>query len=104
MAKRNRGGGFLAGVIVGGLAGAALALLLAPQPGERTRRQLLSEPSVLPVRAREAVQDAIGRGRAAAEEARATVREAIEEGKAEAERTRQALYRRYQEQTQGRDS
>jgi|DewCreStandDraft_4_1066084.scaffolds.fasta_scaffold211205_1 gas vesicle protein len=39
----NRSGGgaeFFAGLVIGGLVGAALALLLAPQSGEETRAQI----------------------------------------------------------------
>ncbi len=37
MSDRDGGGEFFAGFIVGGLVGAVLALILAPQPGEQTR-------------------------------------------------------------------
>lgn len=37
MANNNEGGAFFAGLVIGGLVGAALALLLAPQSGEETR-------------------------------------------------------------------
>ena len=40
MSDEGRGAEFLAGVIIGGLIGAAVGLLLAPQPGEETREQL----------------------------------------------------------------
>lgn len=41
MADRNSGGAeFFAGLVIGGLVGAALALLLAPQSGEETRAQI----------------------------------------------------------------
>lgn len=46
MAKqRKSGSGFLFGLVLGLAAGAALALLFAPQPGDETRSQL-SESSV----------------------------------------------------------
>jgi gas vesicle protein len=35
--SNNEGGAFFAGLVIGGLVGAALALLLAPQSGEETR-------------------------------------------------------------------
>jgi gas vesicle protein len=38
MADNNEFGAFLAGFIVGGLVGAAVALVTAPQSGEETRR------------------------------------------------------------------
>ena len=37
MSSSNEGGAFFAGLVIGGLVGAALALLLAPQSGEETR-------------------------------------------------------------------
>jgi gas vesicle protein len=37
MSATNEGGAFFAGLVIGGLVGAALALLLAPQSGEETR-------------------------------------------------------------------
>ena len=44
MSSRNEGesglGAFLAGFIIGGLVGAAVALVMAPQSGEETRTQL----------------------------------------------------------------
>lgn len=40
MAQNNEGGAFFAGLVIGGLVGAALALLLAPQSGEETRAQI----------------------------------------------------------------
>ena len=39
-ANNNRGIEFFAGLLLGGLIGAALAILLAPQSGEETRAQL----------------------------------------------------------------
>ena len=40
MADRNGGGEFFAGLVIGGLVGAAIALLMAPQSGEETRAQI----------------------------------------------------------------
>ena len=41
MSDRSGGGAeFFAGLVIGGLVGAALALLLAPQSGEETRAQI----------------------------------------------------------------
>lgn len=40
MSNESNGTEFFAGLVVGGLIGAALALLLAPQSGEETRAQL----------------------------------------------------------------
>lgn len=40
MSQNQGGGSFLIGVILGGLVGAALAILLAPQSGDEMRTQL----------------------------------------------------------------
>ena len=37
MLLKNKGTAFFAGVVLGGLVGASIALLLAPQPGQETR-------------------------------------------------------------------
>ena len=60
-------GSFLAGVLIGGLVGAAIGLLLAPQAGERLRGQV---GDFVDTR-RTAFGDAVNEGRAAAEKARA---------------------------------
>jgi gas vesicle protein len=58
---------FLAGVVIGGLIGAAIGLLLAPQTGEEFREQVGDF-----VDTRKATFDeAVNEGRAAAEQARA---------------------------------
>ncbi len=40
MSERDNFGSFLSGFIIGGLAGAVAALLLTPQSGEETRKQI----------------------------------------------------------------
>ncbi len=45
--KNGSGGAFMAGFILGGLVGAAAALLLSPQPGKMTREQLVERTSGL---------------------------------------------------------
>jgi gas vesicle protein len=60
-------GSFLAGVVIGGLIGAALGLLLAPQTGEEFREHVGEF-----VDSKKADwEDAVSEGRAAAEQARA---------------------------------
>jgi gas vesicle protein len=60
-------GSFLAGVVIGGLIGAALGLLLAPQTGEEFREHVGEF-----VDSKKADwDDAVSEGRAAAEQARA---------------------------------
>src|SRR5512136_1442876 len=63
-------GAFLAGFIVGGLVGAATALILAPQSGERTRTQIREKSIELRDRAEDLADDARVRAEEAAEEAR----------------------------------
>ena len=60
-------GSFLAGVVIGGLVGAAVGLLLAPQTGEEFREQV--NDFVDSKRAE--LGSAVNEGRAAAEQARA---------------------------------
>ena len=60
-------GSFLAGVVIGGLIGAALGLLLAPQTGDEFREQV----GEFVDSKKAGFDDAVNEGRAAAEQARA---------------------------------
>ena len=60
-------GSFLAGVVIGGLVGAALGLLLAPETGEEFRGHV----GEFVDSKRAELGDAVNEGRAAAEQARA---------------------------------
>lgn len=60
-------GSFLAGVVIGGLIGAALGLLLAPQTGEELREQVGDFVDTK----KAGWDEAVNEGRAAAEQARA---------------------------------
>jgi len=60
-------GSFLAGVVIGGLIGAAIGLLLAPETGEELRDQV----GEFVDGKRAEWDDAINEGKAAAEQARA---------------------------------
>ncbi len=60
-------GSFLAGVVIGGLVGAAIGLVVAPQTGEQLRDQV---GEFVDAR-RSAFGDAVSEGKAAAEQARA---------------------------------
>ncbi len=60
-------GSFFAGVVIGGLVGAALGLILAPQTGDELREQV--NDFVESKRAE--IDDAVNEGKAAAEQARA---------------------------------
>jgi gas vesicle protein len=58
MADRNGGAEFFAGLVIGGLVGATLALLLAPQSGEETRAQIRDKSLDLKSRAEEGYLEA----------------------------------------------
>ena len=51
--------GLLAGSIFGGLAGAGIMLLLAPQSGKRTRTKLQQQSMILRNQATESIEDAL---------------------------------------------
>jgi gas vesicle protein len=79
MSENNDIGSFVAGVIVGGLVGAAVALLLAPQSGEETRTMIRDKSIEIKDRAMEVGQDALSRAEAAVEEARLRADAAFDE-------------------------
>lgn len=58
MSDRSGGAEFFAGLVIGGLVGAALALLLAPQSGEETRAQIRDKGLEFKDRAEEGVYEA----------------------------------------------
>jgi gas vesicle protein len=64
-------GAFLVGFIVGGLTGAVVSLLFAPQSGEETRALIRDKSIELRDRASETAEEALSRAEAAASEARA---------------------------------
>ena len=57
MLNQNTGLAFLAGGLMGALFGATLALLLAPQSGEKTRAQIKDKTSELKDRTVEGMED-----------------------------------------------
>ncbi len=58
MAEKNEFGAFLIGFIVGGLTGAAVSLLFAPQSGEETRKLIHDKAIELRDKASETVEEA----------------------------------------------
>ena len=93
MAER-RGPAFVVGLAVGVLAGAAFAMLMAPQSGEETRDLLYAKAREAGERARDGAGDAsdlLARGRKIVDEARARIDGAVTEGKDAAERQRSTL-------------
>jgi gas vesicle protein len=71
MSDRDEFGAFLVGFIVGGLSGAVVALLFAPQSGEETRALIKDKSIELRDKAQITAEEAIARAEAAAAEARA---------------------------------
>ena len=71
MSDRDEFGAFLVGFIVGGLTGAVVALLFAPQSGEETRALIKDKSIELRDKASQSAEEAIARAEAAAAEARA---------------------------------
>jgi len=70
----NQLGGFLTGVLFGGLAGAGAMLLLAPQSGKRTRTQIQRRGIELRDQATEAMDDAMTQTRDTARQIRTGTR------------------------------
>ncbi len=71
MSERDEFGAFLVGFIVGGLSGAVVALLFAPQTGEETRALIKDKSIELRDRAQMSAEEALARAEAVAADARA---------------------------------
>lgn len=67
MSSQNSGALFFAGLVIGGVTGAGLALLLAPQSGEETRSQIRAKSLELKDGAVEGLTEAGHRAQAQAE-------------------------------------
>ncbi|HEX3467993.1 MAG TPA: YtxH domain-containing protein [Candidatus Elarobacter sp.] len=92
--ERDGGGGFFAGLVIGAIAGAALAMILAPATGEETRDLLVAKAREAGERARDTAGDAgdlLARGRTIVTEAKTRIDGAIAEGKDAAARQRTTL-------------
>ncbi|HTW84665.1 MAG TPA: YtxH domain-containing protein [Candidatus Sulfotelmatobacter sp.] len=79
---------------IGALAGATLAMILAPQTGEDTRDLMVAKAREAGERARDVAEDAndlLARGRKIVADARARLDDAIAEGKDAAARQRSTL-------------
>ncbi|MEW5939234.1 MAG: YtxH domain-containing protein [Chloroflexota bacterium] len=71
MSDRDEFGAFLVGFIVGGLTGAVVSLLFAPQSGEETRALIKDKSIELRDKATATAEQAVARAEAAAAAARA---------------------------------
>jgi gas vesicle protein len=69
---------FLAGLLIGGLAGAGAMLLLAPQSGKKTRAQIQRKSIELRDQTTEAVEDAVAQAGVKARQITADVHEQAE--------------------------
>ncbi len=79
MSERDEFGAFLVGFIVGGLSGAIVALLFAPQSGEETRAFIKDKSIELRDKAQMTAEEALARAEAAAADARARADELAQE-------------------------
>ena len=84
MSDRDEFGAFLVGFIVGGLTGAVVSLLFAPQSGEETRAIIKEKGIELRDKAAATAEDAVARAEAAAKEARLRADELAREAKSRA--------------------
>ena len=80
MATDSSGPSFFTGLLMGGIIGAVLGLLFAPQSGEKTREQLQGK-----------VDEFVSLGRSAWEEGKEAATEKSEELKAKLDQTRHKL-------------
>ena len=102
MKSEESGSGFMSGFLLGGLIGAAAALLLTPRSGEENRESLRERTIELRSRAEVAASKAIGEGdsllarsKTVFEEQKARVQEAIDEGKESAADKKAEMMDRY---------
>jgi gas vesicle protein len=79
MSDRDEFGAFLVGFIVGGLTGAVVSLLFAPQSGEETRALIKDKSIELRDKASVSAEQALAKAEAAATEARARADELAKE-------------------------
>ena len=88
---RDEFGAFLVGFIVGGLTGAVVSLLFAPQSGEDTRAFIRDKSIEIRDKAAETTEDALARAEAAASEARLRAEEFSKEVRSRGESALEAV-------------
>jgi len=85
MSDRDEFGAFLVGFIVGGLTGAVVSLLFAPQSGEETRALIKDKSIELRDKASQGAEEALARAEQLAGEARTRADELAKVARARAE-------------------
>jgi gas vesicle protein len=91
-------GAFVAGFLIGGLVGAATALLMAPQSGEETRAYIRDRSIELRDKAYETADQARARAEEALEDARERADAAIQETRMRAEELTKMARRQAEEE------
>ena len=86
MADRNGGGEFFTGLVIGGLVGAAVALLMAPQSGEETRTQIRDASLELKDRADATIAEARTKAEAITADARRRAEEITADARTRADK------------------
>src|SRR5215218_6699207 len=103
MSDRDEFGAFLVGFIVGGLSGAVVALLFAPQTGEETRALIKDKSIELRDIAQQSAEEALARAEATGQEVYDDVRErgktAVEAGKSAVEAARSKMTKKSDSET-----
>lgn len=82
----NEFGAFMSGLLIGGIAGAVTALLLAPQSGEETRQIIVDKSIEIKDKAIETVEEARQRAEQAAEDARKAAEEYTQKAQEQAKK------------------
>lgn len=82
----NEFGAFMSGLLLGGIAGAVTALLLAPQSGEETRKVIIDKSLELKDKAVETVEEARQQAEKAAEDARLAAQEYTQKAQEQAKK------------------
>lgn len=91
MAERDEFGAFLIGFIIGGLTGAAVSLLMAPQTGEETREYLKERAIELRDKAQETAQSTADQVGSTASEVRSRAEDLKQRGQVVLEEQRSRI-------------
>ncbi len=102
MKSEQSGVGFFAGFLLGGVVGAAAALLITPRSGDETRDTLMERGIELKVKAeevaakaREEADDLLSKGKGVFDSQRSRIQEAVEEGREAAAQKKAELLSKY---------